>query len=96
MEPNIKSCMLVVRNWASEKVATGQEPPWAWYQYMKLIDAVDSIRRGRASVMRLGAGLQEPAQAPAAQQSGERKEPAAPTSTEQSPDDETGPPPLPM
>lgn len=28
---------------AKAKIATGEEPPWAWYQYMKLIDAADAI-----------------------------------------------------
>lgn len=29
--------------WANEKLATGQEPPWAWYQYMKLRETLDAI-----------------------------------------------------
>lgn len=32
--------------WANEKIATGQEPPWAWYQYMKLRETVESILAG--------------------------------------------------
>ena len=31
------------RAWAQKKIATGQEPPWAWYQYMKLIETLDAI-----------------------------------------------------
>ena len=32
-----------VRDWANEKLATGEEPPWAWYQYMKLRETLDAI-----------------------------------------------------
>ncbi len=35
-----------VREWALQKLATGQEPPWAWYQYMKLREALDAILAG--------------------------------------------------
>jgi len=35
-----------VRDWASEKIATGEEPPWAFYKYMKLREALDDILRG--------------------------------------------------
>jgi len=35
-----------VRQFAQSKIATGQEPPWAWYQYMKLIETVDVILGG--------------------------------------------------
>lgn len=35
-----------VRDWAKSKIASGQEPPWAWYQYMKLIEAADTILAG--------------------------------------------------
>lgn len=38
-----------VRQWAQEKIATGQEPPWAWYQYMKLSEAIDTILAGNAA-----------------------------------------------
>ena len=37
------------RAWADEKLATGQEPPWAWYQYMKLRETLDAILAGQAS-----------------------------------------------
>jgi len=39
-----------VRNWAKEKIASGSEPPWAWYQYMKLIETLDAILGGQACV----------------------------------------------
>lgn len=32
-----------VREWAQSKIDAGQEPPWAWYQYMKLIETTDAI-----------------------------------------------------
>ena len=35
-----------VRQWAKDKIAGGQEPPWSWYQHMKLIDAIDAILGG--------------------------------------------------
>ena len=37
-----------VRAWANDKLATGQEPPWAWYQYMKLRETLDAILAGQA------------------------------------------------
>jgi hypothetical protein len=35
-----------VRTWANDKIATGAEPPWAWYQYMKLRETLDAILNG--------------------------------------------------
>lgn len=35
-----------IRIWANDKIATGAEPPWAWYQYMKLREALDAIIAG--------------------------------------------------
>ena len=32
-----------LRKWADAKVATGQEPQWAWYQLMKLREALDAL-----------------------------------------------------
>ena len=37
-----------VRKWAHGKIAANCEPPWAWYQYMKLIEAIDTILAGAA------------------------------------------------
>jgi len=37
-----------VQGWAKEKIQGGSEPPWAWYQYMKLIETVDAIFDGLA------------------------------------------------
>jgi hypothetical protein len=39
-----------VRQWAKDKLASGQEPPWAWYQYMKLIETADAILSSFATV----------------------------------------------
>jgi hypothetical protein len=50
MERGIDKCLAVLRNWAEERVAAGNEPPWAWYQYMKLIETVAAIQTGRAAV----------------------------------------------
>jgi hypothetical protein len=35
-----------VRQWANNKIAGGEEPPWAWFQYMKLIETLDVIIEG--------------------------------------------------
>lgn len=29
--------------WTNEKLATGSEPPWAWFQYMKLQENLEAI-----------------------------------------------------
>lgn len=42
MEKNLQE----VREMARAKIAVGAEPPWAWYQYMKLIEAIDAILGG--------------------------------------------------
>jgi hypothetical protein len=35
-----------IRQWADAEIASGVPPPWAWYQYMKLIETIDAICRG--------------------------------------------------
>ena len=35
-----------VREWADGKLAAGEEPPWAWFQYMKLREVLDQILDG--------------------------------------------------
>jgi len=35
-----------IRQWAHEKAQGESEPPWAWYQYMKLIETADAILAG--------------------------------------------------
>lgn len=39
-----------MRNWAEEKIATGAEPPWAFYQYWKLRETLDAILAGMDAV----------------------------------------------
>jgi hypothetical protein len=43
--------LMRLREWANEKLATGEEPPWAWYQYMKLRETLDAILAGMASTV---------------------------------------------
>ena len=40
-----------MRKWADDKIATGAEPPWAWYQYMKLRETLDAIIAGRSATV---------------------------------------------
>jgi hypothetical protein len=49
MERRIDQCLELCRHWAQGRVATGKEPPWAWYQYMKLIETVEAIQTSRAA-----------------------------------------------
>ena len=35
-----------VKEYVREKLKDGTEPPWAWYQYMKLMEAVEFIISG--------------------------------------------------
>lgn len=39
----IKKSLTSIQNWAQSKIDAGTEPPWAWYQYMKLIETVQTI-----------------------------------------------------
>ena len=50
MERRIDRCLAICRGWAEGRVASGNEPPWAWYQYMKLIETVAAIQTSRAAV----------------------------------------------
>lgn len=57
-----------VREWALAKLSAGNEPPWTWYQLMKLREAIDALLVGmdatqptgdlRGSAQRSGSGLQ--------------------------------------
>lgn len=38
-----------VREWAQTKIASGEEPPWAWYSYMKLREALDDVLGGMSA-----------------------------------------------
>ena len=67
MDRGIDKCLATLRNWAEQRVSTGGEPPWAWYQYMKLIETVAAIQAGRASVSPSTAGslaVEPPSAAP--------------------------------
>lgn len=35
-----------VRLWALDKIHSGTEMPWSWYQYMKLVETIESIQAG--------------------------------------------------
>ncbi len=50
MDKRIDKCLELLRSWAEKRVASGNEPPWAWYQYMKLIETLAAIQTGRAAV----------------------------------------------
>jgi hypothetical protein len=39
-----------IRQWAKDKIASRAEPPWAWFQYMKLVETVDAILAASDSV----------------------------------------------
>ena len=56
MERRIDRCLELCRHWAEGRVATGNEPPWAWYQYMKLIETVSAIQTSRAVASPAGGG----------------------------------------
>ncbi len=45
MQPELER----VRDWAKDKLQSGGEPPWAWYQYMKLVETADAILAGMAA-----------------------------------------------
>jgi hypothetical protein len=38
-----------IREWADSKITSGSEPPWAWFQYMKLRETLDAILGGMAA-----------------------------------------------
>jgi hypothetical protein len=48
-----------VRDLAIEKLTTGNEPPWSWYQLMKLREASEALLAGM-EVTQPTASLQEP------------------------------------
>jgi hypothetical protein len=47
-----------IREWAGEKIGAGDEPPWAWYQYMKLRETLDAILGGMDAISPTGNLLQ--------------------------------------
>ena len=39
------------RERAKEILDGGEQPPWAWYQYMKLVEATDAILAGMETTL---------------------------------------------
>lgn len=48
-----------LREWAQEQIRGEGTPPWAWYQYVKLMETIDAIVAGRESVIRTESLLPE-------------------------------------
>lgn len=46
----MRDLLVQVQEMAKEKVDEGQEPPWSWYQYMKLIETTEAILASMESV----------------------------------------------
>jgi hypothetical protein len=46
---SIENELVRVKEWAQDKAQRGSEPPWAWYQLMKLVEAINAIQSGMAS-----------------------------------------------
>jgi len=46
----IEAHLASVRTWAQAAIQEGSQPPWAWYQYMKLVEAIDAIHRGMGAI----------------------------------------------
>ena len=42
---------------ANEKLATGAEPPWSWYQYVKLRETLEAIMSGMEATTPLEGSL---------------------------------------
>ena len=49
--PEMYDELVKIRDWAKAKLAGGSEPPWAWYQYMKLCETLDAILAGMATTI---------------------------------------------
>lgn len=56
----MKENLEIVRQWAHEKTQDGSEPPWAWFQYMKLIETLDAILGGMAATVTMESSPQSP------------------------------------
>ena len=98
MERRIDRCLELCRHWAEGRVATGNEPPWAWYQYMKLIETVSAIQTSRAAVAPVGGGTLAVRERPAPSHP-KRDDPVADIGAQRrrrKRDDDDGDPPLPM
>lgn len=51
--------LVKIRDWVDEKITTGAEPPWSWYQLMKLREALDAILSGMQATKLQGSPLSE-------------------------------------
>lgn len=49
-DKKIRADLERIHEWASDKIGAGNEPPWAWYQYMKLRETIDAILAGMGVV----------------------------------------------
>jgi hypothetical protein len=49
-DKKIRADLERIHEWAGDKIGAGNEPPWAWYQYMKLRETLDAILAGMDSV----------------------------------------------
>lgn len=49
-DKKIRADLERIHEWAGDKIGAGNEPPWAWYQYMKLRETLDAIIAGMDSV----------------------------------------------
>lgn len=47
-----------VRKLAQAKLDARQEPPWSWYQYMKLVETCNAILAGINTTRQTGSSLQ--------------------------------------
>lgn len=45
----VDDAVTTLRSWAKQKIKEGHEPPWAWYQYMKLVETLDAIAASRSA-----------------------------------------------
>ena len=54
----LKTDLERIREWADTKIGSGSEPPWVWYEFMKLREALDAILGGMTVVTRT-ASLQQ-------------------------------------
>lgn len=57
-DKKIRADLERLREWADDKIGAGSEPPWAWYQYMKLRETLDAILCGMDAVSPTGNLLQ--------------------------------------
>ena len=52
--------MRALKEWAVERMTTGTQTPWAWFQFMKLLEVIDTFLEAEVD-----AGLQERRPTPA-------------------------------